>query len=185
MIQLAESCLMFHTCTGDNIPYSAESICVELIGDAASMFDPDVVKHAAAAVLHYYRDELQQEAVTVAEFTLALEKVLRGFKLKSGGDDIDDFTPRLAHADLSSLAAEASDAGALFFLPRLRDELKAQLKTSPQILTFKGLRSCVKKLEGARRWTPRCQTTHDQIVDYLRSCLVQEGTGNSCALVVK
>lgn len=185
MIQLAESCLMFHTVNGDNIPYSAESICVELIGDAASMFDPDVVKHAAAAVLHYYRDELQQEAVTVAEFTLALEKVLRGFKLKQGGDHIEDFTPRLAHADLTKLVAESNEASSLFFFPRLRDELQTHLKTSPQIVTFKGIRDCVKKLEGAQRWSGRCQNMQDQIVDYLRCCLARDGSGNSCALVVK
>jgi hypothetical protein len=186
MIQLAEDCLVFRTSGGDNIPYSAEMISVEIMGKHASLFDADFIKHAATAVLHYFRDELDRESVTVAEFTLALEKILRGFNIATAADaQSDQAAPRVLHSDLFRIATEAHDAGELFFFPRLRDELRAQLRHEPQMLCFRGLRKCVKQLAGARRWTPRCQSLQDQIVEFLRTCMTQENPRAHCALVVK
>ena len=187
MIQLAADCLVFHTANGDNIPYSAEMISVEILGDSAGLFDSDFVNHAAAAVFHYFRDELGRESVSVAEFTLALEKVLRGFNLPMSEAESCEHTPRIVQSDLRRLALESREAGELYFFPRLRDELRMQLSQSPQLLYFQGLRQCVKQLAGARRWSTRCQGLHDQIVEYLRSCMEQESGsfGGNCALLVK
>jgi hypothetical protein len=185
MIQLAEDCLVFRTSGGENIPYSAEMISVEVLGEQASLFDADFIKHAASAVLHYFRDELDRESVTVAEFTLALEKILRGFNLAAAEAQSDQPVPRVLHSDLCRLASESHAAGELFFFPRLRDELRAQLRHEPQMLCFRGLRQCVKQLAGARRWTPRCQSLQDQIVEFLRTCMTQESPRANCALVVK
>ena len=54
-------------------------ITVEVVGEMAALFDPEFLKEAAAAVFHYFRDELSRESVTVTEFADALEKILRGF----------------------------------------------------------------------------------------------------------
>jgi hypothetical protein len=67
----------------------------------------------------------------------------------------------------------------------LRDELHQQLRHSPQIIRFRGLRGCVKQLAGARRWSIRCQRLSDQIVDFLRQCLTTESGVQPCALVVQ
>jgi len=185
MILLSDDYLIFQTVAGDNIPYSADMISVEIMGESAAFFDPDFIKQAAAAVFHYFRDELNRESVTVAEFSLALEKVLRGFNLAAAEAQADDPAPRVLRSDLSRLAAESDEGGELFFFPKLRDELREQLRQAPQMLCFQGIRECVKQLAGARRWTPRCQTLHDQIVEFLRSCMIQENRGTNCALVVK
>jgi hypothetical protein len=185
MILLAEECLLFHTADGEKIPYSAEMISVEIMGDDASLFDSEFIKHAAAAVFHYFRDELDRDSVTVAEFSLALEKVLRGFNLATTEAQSGQPAPRILRSDLDRLATELHDGGELFFFPRLRDELRSQLLQEPQLLCFQGLRQCVLQLAGARRWTSRCQGLHDQIVEFLRSCMTQETHGGSCALVVK
>ncbi|MDB6108985.1 MAG: hypothetical protein JWR69_735 [Pedosphaera sp.] len=186
MILLAEDCLVFRTATGEGVPYSAEMISVELMGDTATDFDQEFIKHAAAAVFHYFRDELGRESVTVAEFSLALERVLRGFKLDASSTDANlDPTPLVVKSDLCELVAESGKGCELFFFPRLRDELRAQLQQSPQLLCFQGLRGCVKQLTGARRWTSRCQTLQDQIVEFLRTCMFRENAGTNCALVVK
>jgi len=188
MIQLAEDCLVFQTAAGEHIPYSSEMISVEVMGDQASLFDPEFLKHAAAAVFHYFRDELGRETVSVAEFTLALEKVLRGFNLDAEVAEADEPNPRILQSDLSQLVKSASTDGELFFFPRLRDELRAQLRLGPQMVCFQGLRKCVKQLTGARRWNNRCQSLNDQIVEFLRSCMSQENRenhGGNCALVVK
>ena len=119
-------------------------------------------------MFHYFRDELGRETVTVAEFSLALEKVLRGFKLDATAPEPGDGpAPLVVRSDLCRLVGEQSEGCELFFFPRLRDELRSQLEQSPQMLCFQGLRDCVKQLIGTRRWTARCQTLHDQIVEEL------------------
>jgi hypothetical protein len=186
MISLAEDCLIFRTGTGDGVPYSAEMISIELMGDTAKMFDPEFIKHAAAAVFHYFRVELDRESVTVAEFSLALEKVLRGFNLdEEPAEPAAEPAPLVLKSDLCALVAETGKGCELFFFPRLRDELRTKLGQSPQLLCFQGLRGCVKQLTGARRWTNECRTLEEQIVDFLRQCMFQENAGANCALVVK
>ena len=104
-----------------------------------------------------------------------------GFIIRSGG-----ITSReTIETDLGSLAREFADSLELFFFPRLRDELRTQLRQSPRVLRFRGLRGCVKQIAGARRWSARCEKMQDQIVGYLRECLVAEPEQNECALVVE
>ena len=186
MILLASDCLIFRTATGETVPYSSELISVELMGEKASMFDPEFIKHAAAAVFHYFRDELDRETVSVGEFTMALERVLRGFALnvKPAEPDLVEAAPRVVESDLRQLAA-SDDGGELFFFPRLRDELRSQLRHSPQMLCFQNVRDCVKQLVGARRWSERCQSLQDQIVEFLRTCMCVDNLGINCAVVVK
>jgi hypothetical protein len=185
MISLARDCLVFRTAGGESIACTADALSFELIGETSSLLDPEFLKNAAAAVFHYFRDELGRDTVTVAEFSLALERVLRGFKLTVAEPLTAEPAPRIASADLSKLAADAEDGCELFFFPRLRDELRAQLRESPQMLCFQGIRECVLRLRGATRWSDRCQALHDQIVEYLRTCLSVEFPATPCALVVK
>jgi hypothetical protein len=79
MIQLNPDCLIFQTSNGEHIPCSAELVTIELMGETASLVDPEVIRNASAAVLHYFKHELGRTSVSVAEFSSALEKVLRGF----------------------------------------------------------------------------------------------------------
>jgi hypothetical protein len=185
MIILANDCLVFHTASGEGIPYSSEMISVELMGETAALFDPEFIQHAAAAVFHYFKNDLGRESVSVAEFSLALEKVLRGFQLSEQEAQADDPAPRVAQSDLSRLVTDSDTGCELFFFPKLRDELRNQLQQSPQMLCFQGLRRCVKQLVGAQRWSTRCQQVQDQIVEFLRTCMSKENHGISCALVVK
>jgi len=185
MIQLAGDCLIFRTADGEAVPHTVETIQVELIGETAALFDAEFIKQAAGAVLHYFRDELGRQSVTMAEFSLALENVLRGFKMAAATNpDLVLTGPKVAQADLCRLAAESDNGGELVFFPRLREELRTQLRETPQMLCFRGIRPCVKQLTGAQRWSQRCQSLHDQIVEFLRSCMSREDSAN-CALVVR
>lgn len=188
MIQLRSDCLVFETAGGESIPCSAEMVTIELIGEAISSLDPDLVRNAAAAVLHYFKNEQGRDHVTVAEFTAALEKVLAGFGLAVKSAEAKSNAPvqaRVAESDLRQLACESGKGFELLFFPRLREELKAQLQQSPRLLRFKGLRSCVKQLTGSQRWCSRCQKLSDQIVEYLRHSLTDEHGKTDCALVVQ
>jgi hypothetical protein len=181
MIQLNPDCLIFQTSNGEQIPCSAELVTIELMGETASLVDPEVIRNASAAVLHYFKHELGRTSVSVAEFSSALEKVLRGF-----GFDVKYEEPqspsRVIETDLRELAAETFE---LSFFLHLRDDMRRKLDQRPQVLRFKGLRGCVKQLVGAKRWCPRCQGLNDQIVEFLRTCLTADVRSDSCALVVQ
>ncbi|MDE3067294.1 MAG: hypothetical protein KGJ60_07050 [Verrucomicrobiota bacterium] len=186
MIALSSECLLFQLASGECVPCLAEMISVEVTGADAGLLDPDVLRHAAASVFHYFKEDLARESVTVGEFAGALEKVLRclGITL-CGGPTSAPPPPDILEADLDRMTREAGDSLELFFFPRLRDALRAQLRRSPRLLRFHGLRGCVKQLAGARRWSRRCEAIQDQIIGYLRGCLVAEPEQKECALVVE
>jgi hypothetical protein len=190
MIQLKSDCLIFQTHDGEQIPCSAEWVVVELMSDGAQLLDPEVVHHASAAVLHYFKHELGRQFVAIGEFALALEKVLRGFGLSVYAEHpsltAGKAAPlRVLESNLNELASNAASEGfELVFFPQLRRELKSKLEQSPNLLRFHGLRDCVKQLAGTGRWNRRCQSLDDQIVDFLRSCWETEPARRSCALMV-
>jgi hypothetical protein len=183
MIRLRSDCLVFEMSNGDKIPCSASTVTVELMGAAVEALDRDVVENAAAAVLHYFQHDLQRTSVTLSEFTEALEVALRGLGLNVTCDSAKS-SERLADADLRTLAMESGKAFELAFFSRLREQVRSELKLSPQLIRFFGLRSCVKQLAGARRWCPRCQELSDQIVEFLRGCVTQENPPQPCGMLV-
>lgn len=185
MIQLHPDYLMFELPNGDSVPCSAETVTLELIGDAADNLDPEVIKNAAAAVLHYFQEDMKRACVSVGEFSEVLEEVLRGFGYKVQSASAAQPAPPAA-ADLNELARKAADCGELQFFSILRNELRQQLyRSSDGRLHLSGLRPCVKRLVGAVRWSPRCEGMSDRIVDYVRSCLSSEGHGQSCAVLIR
>jgi hypothetical protein len=182
--------LIFRTNDGEQFPCSAEWVTFELMGEGAQLVDPEVVRNASAAVLHYFKHELQRQSVSVGEFAVALEKVLRSFGLSVYADDqpqaaVAQPGPPVLELNLKDLAGNAASEGIeLLFFPMLRQELKRKLGQSPKVLRFHSLRDCVKQLAGTDRWNRRCQTLDDQIVDFLRSCWETEPAGRTCALMV-
>lgn len=182
MIALSSNCLLFQLANGESVPCSAEMICVEIVGGPHSIVDPEMLRHATASVFHYFKIDLEREIVTVGEFAGALEKVLRnlGLTLYAGKSE-----RVILESDLNLLARESGMSLELFFFPRLRDELRLQLRHSPRLLRFHGLRNCVKSLARARRWSGRCAALQEQIVEYLRQCLTAEPGQGECALVVE
>jgi hypothetical protein len=186
MIALASDFLIFRTVSGDSVPFSAEMISVEFMGDSAELFDAEFVRDAAHAVFHYFQSDLGRQTVSVGEFAEALEKVLRGFSPAARLP-----TPQASAlssesgSDLNRLAREFGPGSELFFFPSLRNELRRQLSQSPRVLRFHGLRDCVKELIGTRRWTPRCRRLAERIVEYLQQCVGAEDRQANLALVVK
>ncbi len=186
MIALQSDCLLFQLTNGESVPCSAEMISIEIVGNSEGLLDPEMLRHAAASVFHYFKNELERETVTVGEFALALEKVLRSFGLTLYADEPPPLRGRKSRRPTSAcIARESADSLELFFFPRLRDELRAQLRQSPRVLRFRGLRGCVKQLAGAQRWSARCEKMQEQIVGYLRGCLTAEPEQKDCALVVE
>ena len=183
MIALAEDYILLRRQNGESEPVNHGTIAIEVVTDGESPFDEAFVKEASAAVLHYFKNELERDSVTLGEFAEALEKVLEGFNIAPGL--AADGENAIKAADLQQLAADSSDAFELTFFPKLRDAVRSQLRQSPRVLRFRGLRRCVMQLAGTRRWTARCKNLQEQIVNFLRECLSAEPHPDSCALVVE
>ncbi len=184
MIALQSDHLLFQLTNGESIPCSAAMITVEIAGNSEGYLDPELLQHAASSVFHYFKVELQRESVTVGEFAQALEKALHGLGLTLYADQSPPDTDT-RESNLDSIARDTAENLELFFYPRLRDELRSHLRHAPRVLRFRGLRGCAKQLAGAQRWSPRCEKMQEQIVGYLRQCLVAEPEQNECALVVE
>ena len=71
MILLRRDCLVFETSEG-NLPLPAEEVTMEIIGDAIEILDEETIRQAAEAVLFYFKEELGQTTVSIAEFTAQL-----------------------------------------------------------------------------------------------------------------
>ena len=189
MIQLHTDCLVFETSDGDSIPCSAQDVTVELLGDAVHELDPFMVTEAAEAVLYHFKVDLGRSSVSVAEFTQALEIILRGFGFKvmaANGED-EALEEQAAETNLDEIACEAHKSGdglEMVFFCTLRDQIPADLHGKPQLLRVKGLRSAVKKLTGAKQWSPRCQKLNDQIVEYLRDIVARHQQEAKLALMI-
>ena len=187
MIRLHSDCLVFETSNGEKIPCSAEILTVELVEKTSAQIEPEVLKQAAAAVLHYFRVELHKESVSIDEFSQALQKVLRDLGFEVGDEpavETEAVPRRIEESDLGILAKECSLAFELGFFPRLKSEVLSRLQVTPDVLHFTGLRSCVKHLTGAARWSTKCEKLEGQIVEFLRECVKLSGSGSRCALVV-
>ena len=184
MIHLRHDCLVFKTASGEQIPCSVQQVTVEFMGEAAAWVDDEVIQNAAQAVLHYFKTELGRTSVTVAEFSMALETALRGFGLNVATGSSDKTPVRVTEMDLRKILSRPDQGCELVFFTSLRNAVRRLFRESPQVLRLSGLRGCVKTMTGARRWSPRCQTLSDQIVEYLRGCLSRESGGAPCALVV-
>jgi hypothetical protein len=184
MVRLKKNCLVFQTNCGHQVPCSAEWVTLELLGGAASHADPELIRHAAAAVLHSFKEELHRDFVSVAEFAASLEHALRAVGLSIFADP-NAAPSRVLDSHLPELMKSAGAIGELFLLPQLRRELARRLGESPQMVRFIGLKPCVKQLAGKDRWCPSCENLSDQIVDYIRTCLQSDTRSQACTLVVK
>jgi hypothetical protein len=184
MIWLGSEYLMFQMPSGESVAFSSDAIAVEIVDETDGDLDANMVKQAANAVYHYFKHELGKQTVTVSEFAKAMEKALDGFEISIVSTHRQRTAANVAEADLCKIARDSGRAFELTFFPRLRDELKLQLLTSPNVVRFSGLRDCVKELTGAKRWSSRCAAMEEQIVGYVRECLNADAAKAECMLVV-
>jgi hypothetical protein len=184
MIALASNYLVFRLASGESLPLCADALAADLVEHNSRLFDPELVNQAANAVFYYFKHELGLQTVTIGEFAQAFEKALRIFNPNDSERAKTDADSRVRESDLTSLARDSADGGELFFFPLLRSELRSQMEWQPQLLRFRGLRHCAKQLAGARRWSPRCQTVQDRIVEFLRGCLTADAAKRDLSLII-
>lgn len=184
MIQLREDCLLVEQPGGGYVPWSANQLTLEFIGGAANLMDDEVLRHVAAGVLHYFREELGRTMVTVGEFAQAIARVLNGLGFSAEVTEVKLGDP-VRIADLQQLAHGSGKLGELEFFLRLRATLREQLAGAPRTVEFRGLRSCVKQLVGRKNWCPACDRMEAWIIDSLRRWFELEPASARTALVVR
>jgi len=195
MIALRDDFLLVAQEGGHYIPCSVEHLTFELAGSAANQVDPEWMKQAAAGVLHYFKDELGQSHVTVAEFTTALSKVFQGLGMTA---EVTTIAPPVAEpegalappqvvwrGDLQAIAVESGELGELAFQKTLLSQLTMALESSSQTVEFSGLRGCVKMITGRKHWCPECRKWSAWIVDMLRSWMSEKAGHRHVSLVVR
>jgi hypothetical protein len=185
MIRLRPDCLAFKSPDGEAAVHAVHEFILELGGAGGAALDPAVLEHAAQAVLHYFKVEKEQSSVTMEEFAEALERALGAAGVQAKARPSAPGAPRAQALDLGTLAGGAMPEGEMFFFTRLRAEMRLRLSAGPDVIQFHGLRGCVMRLAGAKRWGARCQSLCDEIVGFLRECLTAEHQGARCALVVR
>ncbi len=186
MIALHSDCLLFQLHNGESVPCSADMICVEIVGESRR---PARTRNAPAR--RRQRVSLFQNRTRPR--SRDRRRIFPRARKGPAPSGLHAFTPNdpgglageVSNTDLARLLSETGDSLELFFFPRLRDELRVQLRQSPRVVRFRGLRGCVKKLAGARRWSSRCERLEDQIISFLRECLNAETAPPGCALVVE
>ena len=87
MIALSSNCLLFQLSNGESVPCSEEMICIEIVGSPDSTIDPEMLRHAAASVFHYFKNDLERETVTVGEFAGASDGL--GYTIQFASTQLD------------------------------------------------------------------------------------------------
>jgi len=183
MIALRRDCLLISSKDGPFIPCSMEQLTIEFVGPAAQMIDPEVLRHASAAVIHYFKMELGCEVVSTSQFTEALTKVLEGLGVfLRPASQSEPSAVRVL--DLRTLASGGSQLGELEFCWRLRSLLREFLNEKPERIEFRGLRGCVKVLADRQHWCETCDRVETWIVELVRGWYAREPAAAGIPLVM-
>ncbi len=169
-------CLVIKADDGSVVMCSAQQMAAEL-SSAVDWADDHVLRSVSEAVLHFFREE-ERVCITLEEFARALEKGLKSVVQASPKEC------RIVSSDLNDLLAGTEESLEMDLCLRVRRKIEGLLEGRPDEVHFQGLRGCVKRVLGARRWTRRCQLLHDQIANYLRDCF-QAHALSDCVLLVK
>lgn len=185
MIALRRDCLLIGSKDGPLIPCSMEHLTIEFVGPAAQMLDPEVLRHASAAVIHYFKVELGCDMVSTGQFAEALTKVLVGLGVfLETGDEPQGEASMVRVLDLRTLASGSSQLGELEFCWRLRSLLREILSERPKRIEFRGLRGCVKVLADRQHWCETCYRVETWIIDLVRSWYAREPAAAGIPLVM-
>ncbi len=185
MITLKSDCLLFKLDSGEHVPMSPDMMIQETVGELVGNYDQEFLSHAANAVFHYFKHDLGLETISMGEFAGAFEKVLHGLRLDQSDAGAQKTPGDVFEFSLSDLALKPGSDSELFFFAALRKEVRELLSKAPKVIRFYGLRSCVKQLAGANKWSSRCRELEEGIVGFLRKCAVSESHPETLGLVIE
>ena len=130
--------------------------------------DQLLAESISAAIYRYVCDGKTAESVRASEITDLVCAALTLFGLT---DDADAYRQRRRYAEIRLDQLLGGEAFELGFYRQLDSELRAL--TGPAQLSLRGLRACVMRLRGARRWGESCRALADDIVSFVRGRVQQ------------
>ena len=160
MIQLREDIAWVRDRDGRLTPFDGTRLVVSI---QRAIGDQLLAESIATAVHRYVCDGKPAEIITAAEVVELVCAALTMFNL-TGCADAYRQRRQFAEIQLDQLAS--SETFELGFYRQLDHELRALVE--PARLNLRGLRACVMRLRGARRWGESCRALADEIVNFIR-----------------
>lgn len=139
---------------------------------AAGIAEHLLAESVASAIHLFTRDHCRQQTIAAREVAeliaavltmLDLPEIARAYEQRRQWTEI--------HLDRLSEQADFE----LGFYRRLAAELTAAFGEELALVQLRGLRACVMRLRGARRWGESCRVLAEEIVDFIRERVRQAG----------
>jgi hypothetical protein len=175
MIRLNEHALLMCYPDGRVEPLDLSQLVCEIAGQnqsLASKLEPWMVEHVVQSIVHYIRNEMKKETVTLQDFIDLSRELLAHFSTSGAKPK----STAEAVCDLYQLAQRAGTGFELRFYDILRDHIQKASTNGSDSYVFTGLRRCVKFLAGHQRWRNRCRVINDEIVEFIRETLGRAAT---------
>ena len=150
---------------GRRVPFNARRL-VESIGRAAPGDGEDalaVAEAIATTIQHFNREHAVGQVTSAAEIAEAVTTLLRTL----GYCEWAHAYARLGHRTdirLDEMAAQTATGFELGFYQQLDGALAAAADKQLLLVRMRGLRACVLRLRGARRWGAGCRRLAEEIV---------------------
>lgn len=187
MIQAREDMVWVQHADGRLEPFDAAvliaSICAVNHTAAVAEGLLTAAESVADAIHRHACDHLAAQRITTGEIVEIVESLLEmlGYEAEARAYRVDR---RSTEIRLDEIADRTSTGFILAFYREIDEALaRAQERGSVQ-LRMSGLRACVLKLSGARRWGMNCKRLADEIVDHVVARAARDGAGEALQLAV-
>ncbi|NQU10084.1 hypothetical protein HQ590_04795 [bacterium] len=188
MILVNDEIVWVEQADGRRVAFSAPRLanCIRRATDCWAEAGDDLAEWIAAAISDYGRRHAPQRTLTAAGIAEMVEAVLAllGFE-----DWAAAYRGRRGATviHLDQLAGPAGDGFELAFYRDLDRALAAVLRQAADRVRLRGLRACVLRLRGRRRWGRRCRHLADEIVHhvYARAAAWRPGRPRSLRMAIE
>lgn len=132
--------------------------------DVPSWMAEDISRGVESFLTNHYKGTV----IDSDELFDRIEKTLSNLGLNEVAANIDK-TPPPVRISLSELARRAGTGYELAFFQLLDDELRSAAAGGAFRVECHGLRTCVRRLSSAKRWTNRCRVLESEITEFVDS----------------
>ncbi|MCH1503077.1 hypothetical protein OAN94_06060 [Verrucomicrobiales bacterium] len=129
-------------------------------------FATDIVR----SLFLYLRDRFQDTVITVNQLFEKLRLTLTALGFQDIATHLHDQVPP-CRISLMQLAVEAETNGfyEFYFFRRLGESLDDAVATGTHLIATNGLRRAIRRLCGAKRWSPSCERLYQDTLTFIRN----------------
>jgi hypothetical protein len=173
MIRLNDHALLMRYPDGRVLPLDLSDLVHELAAQAAPEavpIEPWMIENVVHSILHYIKNDLGKEVVTLQDFIDLSQDILARFAAPPQDGPV---------CDLFHLAQRAGPGFELRFYDMLRERITELAEKGADSYAFIGFRPCVKFLAGRRRWRVRCRTVSEELLRFIRETVLRLAPENA------